>query len=50
MVPKKDVVELDMSVDDGLKMIISMGVVVTPEGVAEAKKVPADIAPPESST
>ncbi len=28
MVPREDVVELDMSVDDGLKMIISMGVVV----------------------
>ena len=46
MVPKKDAVELDMSVDDGLKMIISMGVVVTPE----VKKVPADVAPSESST
>jgi uncharacterized membrane protein len=28
MVPREDVVELDMSVDDGLKMLISMGVVV----------------------
>lgn len=28
MVPSNDVVELDMSVDDGLKMIISAGVVV----------------------
>lgn len=28
MVPRRDVVELDMSVDEGLKMIISMGVVV----------------------
>jgi len=28
MVPRTDVVELDMSVDDGLKMIISAGVVV----------------------
>ena len=28
MVPQEDVVELDMSVDDGLKMLISMGVVV----------------------
>lgn len=28
MVPKDDVIELDMSVDDGLKMIISAGVVV----------------------
>jgi len=28
MVPKSDVTELDMSVDDGLKMLISMGAVV----------------------
>jgi uncharacterized membrane protein len=30
MLPKEDVIELDMSVEDGLKMIISMGVVVPP--------------------
>lgn len=28
MVPRKDIIELDMSVDDGLKMLISMGVMV----------------------
>lgn len=28
MIPREDVIELDMSVDDGLKKIISMGVVV----------------------
>ncbi|MDP1708287.1 MAG: DUF502 domain-containing protein [Gammaproteobacteria bacterium] len=28
MVPKQDTIELDMSVDEGLKMIISMGVIV----------------------
>jgi len=28
MIPRRDVVELEMSVDEGLKMIISMGVVV----------------------
>ncbi len=28
MVPREDLLELDMSVDDGLKMLISMGVVV----------------------
>ncbi|GMR19659.1 MAG: DUF502 domain-containing protein [Gammaproteobacteria bacterium] len=33
MVPRKDIIELDISVDDGLKMIISTGV-VTPEAVA----------------
>jgi len=30
MIPRSDVVELEMSVDDGLKMLISMGVVVPP--------------------
>ena len=30
MVPKDEVIELDMEVDDGLKMIISAGVVVPP--------------------
>lgn len=32
MVPVDDVIELEMSVEDGLKMIISMGVVVPPWG------------------
>jgi len=32
MVPAEDVIELEMSVEDGLKMIISMGVVVPPWG------------------
>ncbi|MBT3993612.1 MAG: DUF502 domain-containing protein, partial [Gammaproteobacteria bacterium] len=31
MVPQSDVIELDMSVEDGLKMIISLGVVVPGE-------------------
>jgi uncharacterized membrane protein len=30
MVPQRDVVELEMSVDDGLKMLISMGSIVPP--------------------
>lgn len=30
MVPRKDIVELDMTVDEGLKMILSVGVVVPP--------------------
>lgn len=41
MVPSTDVVELDMSVDDGLKMIISAGVVVPdwdPAGVGGEPK------------
>lgn len=37
MVPREDVVELDMSVDDGLKMIISMGVVVPNRAKAERR-------------
>jgi uncharacterized membrane protein len=45
MVPRRDVVELDMSVDEGLKMIISMGVVVPP-----VKPALAPVAPPEAST
>jgi uncharacterized membrane protein len=36
-VPVEDVVELDMSVDDGLKMIISMGVVVPNGAKAEQR-------------
>jgi uncharacterized membrane protein len=38
MVPREDVVELDMSVDDGLKMIISAGVMVpkwNPDGTQQ---------------
>ena len=30
MVPKSEVIELDMEVEDGLKMIISLGVAVPP--------------------
>lgn len=30
MVPRRDVIEMDMSVDDAIKMIISLGVVVPP--------------------
>lgn len=46
MVPRHEVVELDMSVDDGLKMIISMGAVVPKwkKGVVEigGKTVPVE--------
>jgi uncharacterized membrane protein len=49
MIPRTDVVELDMSVDDGLKMIISMGVVVPGER-QDTKKQPSDVAPQDSST
>jgi uncharacterized membrane protein len=43
MVPRSDVVELDMNVDDGLKMIISAGVMVPEwkQAPGEAKAIPA---------
>lgn len=37
MVPREDVVELDMSVDEGLKMLMSMGAVVPDAHKAELK-------------
>ena len=40
MVPKTDVVELDMSVEDALKYLISMGVVTPPTGHAPAAAIP----------
>lgn len=43
MVPRRDVVELDMSVDEGLKMIISMGVVV-PKWKGQAPPSAGDVA------
>ena len=48
MVPRRDVVELEMSVDEGLKMIISMGVVV-PKWNQDHPPSAADVAetPPE---
>lgn len=38
MVPQEDVIELDMSVEDGLKMIISLGVVVPGERLDEIQR------------
>ncbi len=40
MVPQDDVVELDMSVDEGLKMLISMGAIVPPWKVPAAPVAP----------
>ena len=40
MLPKSDVVELDMSIDDGLKMIISAGVVVPAWSKADLSTMP----------
>jgi uncharacterized membrane protein len=42
MVPREDVIELEMSVDEGLKMLMSMGVVVP-----DAAKVAPELAPTE---
>jgi len=47
LVPRKDIVELDMSVDEGLKMIISVGTAVPewpPEAKARLHPVPAAVA------
>jgi len=38
MVPKEEVIELEMSVDDGLKMLISMGLVVPGQNGARRVK------------
>jgi len=40
MLPKSDVIELDMTIDEGLKMIISAGVVVPPWSKADSGTVP----------
>jgi len=48
MVPREDVVELDMNVDDGLKMIISAGVVVPEWKAAEAKNDPKAMSAPDA--
>ena len=46
MVPKEDVIELDMEVDQALKMIISLGVVVPPW---QGGKPEPSLAPPEAT-
>ena len=40
IVPKKDVIELDMSIDEALKMIISLGVVVPSWGKEQIGELP----------
>ncbi|MGD8912966.1 MAG: DUF502 domain-containing protein [Candidatus Thiodiazotropha sp.] len=40
LVPKEDIRELDMSVDDGLKMLLSMGAVNPVDGLADAEAKP----------
>ncbi|MEL7535952.1 MAG: DUF502 domain-containing protein [Pseudomonadota bacterium] len=46
MVPREDVIELDMEVDQALKMIISLGVVVPPWNRSGE---PTSLAPPEAT-
>ncbi len=46
MVPREDVQELDMSVDDGLKMLMSMGAVV-PDAIQDPSEVASELAPEE---
>ena len=45
MIPRRDVIELDMSVGEGLRMIISMGVVVP-----KVKKPAEEVAPSDART
>lgn len=49
MLPKEDVIELDMSVEQGLKMIISMGVVVPDWGKEQLLKKQAQQKKPEQA-
>ena len=45
MIPRSDVIELDMNVDDGLKMLMSMGAVV-PDAQARATALAAKVTKP----
>jgi len=49
MVPREDVIELEMSVEDGLRMVISLGV-VTPEQAAQAAAKEGKTLSPEGSS
>lgn len=48
MVPREDAIELDMSVEDGLKFVMSLGVVV-PKWPAKPRY-PSEVAPPLTKT
>jgi uncharacterized membrane protein len=43
IVPRKDIIVLDMEVDEALKMIISLGVVVPPWSKAQTAELPFDL-------
>jgi uncharacterized membrane protein len=43
IVPRKDIIELDMEVDEALKMIISLGVVVPPWNNKKTAEMPFDV-------
>jgi uncharacterized membrane protein len=50
LVPREDIIELDMSVEDGLKMIMSLGVISPRSRPANGAPVaPAKVAPPSAS-
>jgi uncharacterized membrane protein len=46
MVPRRDIVELDMTVDAAMKLIVTLGVVSPPPGAAAPRAQPAAPAPP----
>ncbi|MYH70239.1 MAG: DUF502 domain-containing protein [Gammaproteobacteria bacterium] len=49
LIPERDIIELDMSVEDGFKFIISMGVIV-PEGEIRQMLPPGAVAAPTSDS
>lgn len=50
MVPKRDIIELDMEVDEALKMIFSLGVVVPASRSAAASQLPLKMPADDAST
>ncbi|HEX2138660.1 MAG TPA: DUF502 domain-containing protein [Woeseiaceae bacterium] len=49
MVPKDEIIELDMEVDAAVKMIVSLGVVVPPWTPDRVRELPLKMPPPETS-
>jgi len=48
IVPKKDIIELDMDVDEALKMIMSLGVVVPTWKKDQLRELPLEMPPPDA--
>ena len=46
MLPKREIIELDMSVGDGMKLVISGGTVAPPAGARENGAGAAPVPPP----